>query len=123
MNITGTKIPTSEGNYIKIMAVADGYVMARNNGCIPFCESIERFIARLQQVAKSEHVIIEKLKIQLGVNKPLKFVDAEVQEVYDKLKMERFKKAAAILSLENPFKTINVKARVVKISKIKPSKE
>lgn len=45
----GDKIPHKEGNgYIKVMAIAEGYVMARNKGCIPFCESIDKFIERIR---------------------------------------------------------------------------
>lgn len=46
----GDKFAHKEGGgYIKVMAIADGYVMARNKGCIPFCESINDFIVRLEK--------------------------------------------------------------------------
>lgn len=46
----GDKFAHKEGNgYIKVMAIADGYVMARNKGCIPFCEKIDEFIVRLEK--------------------------------------------------------------------------
>lgn len=41
----GDKIHTSADNYIKVMAVADGYVMFRNKGCIPLVLSVADFEA------------------------------------------------------------------------------
>ena len=35
------------GGYLKVMAIIDGYVMARYKGCIPFCESENAFINRV----------------------------------------------------------------------------
>ena len=46
----GDKFAHKEGTgYIKVMAIADGYVMGRNKGCIPFCENIDEFIVRLEK--------------------------------------------------------------------------
>lgn len=44
----GEKIKTATG-YIKVMAFVDGYVMARNKGCHPFCESYYDFRRRVQK--------------------------------------------------------------------------
>ncbi len=51
----GDKFATEGGkSYIKIMAIADGYVMARNKGCIPFCETIKEFVLRLKENCDKE---------------------------------------------------------------------
>lgn len=39
----GLRIPVEKMDYIKVMAVVDGYVMARYKGCIPFVVSIKKF--------------------------------------------------------------------------------
>lgn len=33
---------------LKVMAIAEGYVMARFEGCTPFCESVGKFEKRLE---------------------------------------------------------------------------
>jgi len=48
----GEKIKTRDGSYIKIMAIEDGYVMARKKGCIPFCQSINGFVERIRHELK-----------------------------------------------------------------------
>jgi|GEM_PF-2570077 len=34
---------------IKVLAVAEGYVMARHKGCFPFVETLEAFKARISK--------------------------------------------------------------------------
>lgn len=36
---------------LRIMAIAEGYVMARFKGCIPFVESVEKFEQRIRTAA------------------------------------------------------------------------
>ena len=43
----GQKIPMISGGYLKIMAYADGYYMARFKGCIPFCCRQDELIRRM----------------------------------------------------------------------------
>jgi hypothetical protein len=47
--IVGQKIPMKEGRWLKIMADADGYYMARYKGCMPFCCTEKELISRLEQ--------------------------------------------------------------------------
>lgn len=39
----GMKISVAQHEYLKVMAIVDGYVMMRYKGCIPFVEKQERF--------------------------------------------------------------------------------
>jgi len=36
-------------SYIRIMAIAENYIMARNKGCVPFVDSIKEFSERLNK--------------------------------------------------------------------------
>lgn len=37
------------GNYILVMAIADGYVMARRKGCMAFCKTELDFVLFLKE--------------------------------------------------------------------------
>lgn len=43
IKFAGQKFMLPDGDYIKIMAIVDNYVMARRNGCIPFVKSCKEF--------------------------------------------------------------------------------
>lgn len=42
----GMKIPHLKYGYLKVMAYADGYYMARYKGCVPFCCTEKELIKR-----------------------------------------------------------------------------
>lgn len=44
----GEKFPNKKGDsYIKIIAIAEGYIMARYKGCVPFVQSENDFLHRI----------------------------------------------------------------------------
>jgi len=45
LDTSGAWAPGSKLGRIKVMAVVDGYVMARRLGCAPFCEALSSFEA------------------------------------------------------------------------------
>lgn len=38
--------------YVKVLAIAEGYVMARYRGCSPFCDTIKGFIKKINYQPK-----------------------------------------------------------------------
>ena len=45
----GQKILTKHNHNIKIMAIVDGYVMAKYSRCMPFCDSLDDFKKRVDE--------------------------------------------------------------------------
>jgi hypothetical protein len=43
------KFPYPDGSYLKVMAIVDGYVMARNKGCMPFVQTVKEFQKRIKE--------------------------------------------------------------------------
>lgn len=52
----GDKIPMIIGDYVKVMAIADGYVMARRKGCYPFVCAVKEFDKILLSMNKSRSI-------------------------------------------------------------------
>lgn len=47
--IPGQSFEVIIGLPVKLMAIVDGYVMARHKGCFPFVETIDRFRMRIKK--------------------------------------------------------------------------
>lgn len=48
----GEKIKTNDGGFIRIMAIEEGYIMARRKNCIPFVQTEKEFIKRIKNEQK-----------------------------------------------------------------------
>lgn len=54
-----SKIERDAGDYIKIMAIEEGYIMARNTGCTPGIWSVRDFVIYLQVHLPKDHTNFE----------------------------------------------------------------